>query len=247
MKSSGPRAWANWPRNGLRAPAASNMNSARCSAEEDRNVQSPALPSMLTIRSPTTAAPAVRALSSISPFRVSREKIAIGRSRRKHALRPEGAISSQSVIQLRSTPASRRNGQRTRALSVSPPPHGFSQASFSSKRVTSHPARATCSAANAPAGPPPTIAICFGNIGQTRTPTGPRLMLIDGTRTHNCRLPDSRVARTDLLDSSHCLVDGQSGNAKNEHSRRGPQDLNERSQAIDLLHDFDLLPGHVRL
>ena len=40
-------------------------------------------------------------------------------------------MSSQSLTQLRSTCASRRNGHRARALSVSPPPQGFSLANFS--------------------------------------------------------------------------------------------------------------------
>ena len=54
-----------------------------------------------------------------------------------------------------------RNGYWLYALYVSPPPQGFSQASFSSNRMTFRPAEASCSAANAPAGPPPRIATRF--------------------------------------------------------------------------------------
>ena len=73
---------------------------------------------------------------------------------------------------------------------------------------------------------------------------GPRLMLIDERTAHNCSL---QLDRTDLLHRSHSLVNGQAGNAKNEHSGRGPQDLNERAQSMDLLHEFVLFAGHVRL
>src|SRR5580704_14854091 len=45
------------------------------------------------------------------------------------------------------------------ALCVKPPPHGFSQASRSSKISTEWPARASCSPHIAPEGPPPTIAM----------------------------------------------------------------------------------------
>src|SRR5579885_1735463 len=42
-----------------------------------------------------------------------------------------------------------------------PPPQGFSQASFSSRTMVRRPARASRSAAVAPAGPPPSTATVF--------------------------------------------------------------------------------------
>src|SRR3954469_10685035 len=56
---------------------------------------------------------------------------------------------------------SRRYGYSEYALNVRPPPHGFSQANFSSNRMVFRPALARRSAADAPAGPPPNMATVF--------------------------------------------------------------------------------------
>src|SRR5215471_9203071 len=52
------------------------------------------------------------------------------------------------------------------ALWVMPPPQGFSQAIFSSKRNTRRPARANLAAASEPAGPAPITAIVECSIGK---------------------------------------------------------------------------------
>src|SRR4051794_2391853 len=54
-----------------------------------------------------------------------------------------------------------RKGYLDQAFHVSPPPHGFSQASFSSMTVVSRPAAARRAAVNAPAGPPPRTTTRF--------------------------------------------------------------------------------------
>src|SRR5262249_23667190 len=54
-----------------------------------------------------------------------------------------------------------RNGYSWYALYVTPPPHGFSQASFSSNSSVRSPALARRSAEKAPAGPPPSTATVF--------------------------------------------------------------------------------------
>ena len=102
-------------------------------------------------------------------FSAKREKIATGCGMWKRTRRPDGLINSQCATGLLSVPASARNGNRCKALCVSPPPHGFSQASFSSKRRTSLPPVASNAAARAPAGPPPTIAMgcCAHILGRT--------------------------------------------------------------------------------
>src|SRR5579884_2563733 len=54
-----------------------------------------------------------------------------------------------------------RYGYELYALNVRPPPQGFSHASFSSIRTVSRPALANRSAANEPAGPPPSTTTFF--------------------------------------------------------------------------------------
>src|SRR5690349_15400736 len=66
--------------------------------------------------------------------------------------------SREVVISFLGVSFSMRNGYSLYALQVTPPPQGFSHASFSSIRMVLTPALARRAAATDPAGPPPSTA-----------------------------------------------------------------------------------------
>src|SRR6266550_8025488 len=153
-------------------------------------------------------------------------------------------------MNLESVCASPRNGYCASALCVSPPPQGFSHASFSSKSRTFFPLAASNSAASAPAGPPPTMAI-----GKWIIPIGRAKGRL--AKTANCstelsqRRPDGYfVTSTGFLlrGRSHhqALVDEQSSNDQNHHSGERAQNFQNGSDLIYLGEDFDLVFFHLR-
>ena len=134
--------------------------------------------------------------------------MATGCCRSKRTRRPEGLMSSHWLMRLLSWLSVRtsvwtfaRNGYCCKALCVSPPPQGFSQASFSSKRRTSRPPAASIAPAKAPAGPPPTMAmgccvgICWPTYSVSKKRNSPAASLRHTVAGATASSPRGRVGR----------------------------------------------------
>ena len=116
---------------------------------------------MFTMRSCSTCTPALRAFSSINPLSARREKIAIWLSNAKIDFAPG---RSRNLAMRDPVPVGHRIFQKRPACNCfgcNAAAAGFFPGKLFVKEKTSSPPRANSAAANAPAGPPPMIAIRF--------------------------------------------------------------------------------------